>query len=86
MTSVTIQVYAVVGGIFNFISGPLVGTILLFILTQYLHGMIIYEAIIYGAILIIVGLFLPGGLTSLPRLLLQKAGVKRRWITRGMKS
>lgn len=85
MTSVTIQVYAVVGGIFNFISGPLVGTILLFTLTQYLHGMIIYEAIIYGVILIIVGLFLPGGLTSLPRLLLQKAGVKRRWITKGMK-
>lgn len=85
MTSVTIQVYAVVGGIFNFISGPLVGTILLSLLVQYLRGWIIYEAIIYGVILIIVGLFLPRGLISLPRLLLQKAGVKRRWITKGMK-
>lgn len=85
MTSVTIQVYAVVGGIFNFISGPLVGTILLSLLVQYLRGWIIYEAIIYGVILIIVGLFLPRGLVSLPRLLLQKAGVKRRWITKGMK-
>ena len=68
LTSINIQVYAVVGGVFNFISGPLIGTIFLVVISQFLHGLIIWERIIYGAVLIFIALFLSGGLASVPHL------------------
>ena len=81
LTSINIQVYAVVGGVFNFIGGPLIGTIFLIVVSQFLHGLIIYERIIYGAILILVALFLSGGLASVPQLL-PGAGLRLRKIVR----
>lgn len=81
-TSVNIMVYAVVGGVFNYIAGPLIGTTFLVMLGRFLAGTIFYELIIYGIALIIVAFFLPRGLVSSPGLLL---GLLKRFTRFGRK-
>lgn len=54
-----------VGGLSKF-TGPIVGTIFMFLLTEPLRGLLYFEMIIFGLIMIIVVLFFPKGLIGIP--------------------
>jgi branched-chain amino acid transport system permease protein len=71
--SVYIQLYMIVGGAAGF-AGPIVGGALLTIAIEFIRATGPLVSIIYGALLTIVMLFLPGGLVSL------RAGLRSlRW-------
>jgi len=58
-------VYVFVGGLGSF-AGPVVGAAFLFILTEPLRTLAYFEQIFYGVVMVLVILFLPGGLLTLP--------------------
>jgi branched-chain amino acid transport system permease protein len=58
--------YNVVGGIFSAL-GPILGTIILMPLPEFLRGAVEYQWILYSIIIILVIRFVPDGLASLPR-------------------
>lgn len=65
-----------VGGI-GTITGPILGAILISILPSLLTGFQDYRQLVYGAILLLVIMFAPGGLHSLGQLLQIFAGAQR---------
>jgi len=65
-TSVSIVTYALVGGMGS-IAGPVLGCFVLTTLLETLRSAEAYQMVSYALILIVVILFLPGGLLSLPR-------------------
>ena len=64
--AISIMVYVVVGGPASF-AGPIIGTAVLTVIYEALREFLEWLPMIYGFILIFTILFLPGGLTSLPR-------------------
>jgi len=61
-----ILIFVLVGGKDSF-AGPILGTLFLTVLSELLRDFLQYLPLIYGAILIVTVLFLPGGIVSLPR-------------------
>jgi branched-chain amino acid transport system permease protein len=70
MASIYLLVYVVIGGKEKF-SGPIVGTIVLMLITEFARSLEEYRPIIIGFIAIIVVLFLPEGVTGIPERLKQ---------------
>lgn len=70
--SLTAEVYAVVGGVANFIAGPIAGTCFLIFLIELFRGTKAWVPVIYGIAIIAVILFLQEGLASLPRVIRKK--------------
>jgi branched-chain amino acid transport system permease protein len=70
--SLTVEVYAVVGGVANFIAGPIVGTCFVIFLLEFFRGMKAWVPVIYGVAIIVVMFFLPGGIASLPQVISTK--------------
>lgn len=64
--SINILIFMIVGGIGSF-AGPIIGAISLTVVGELLRDFLKYLPLIYGAIVIVVVLLLPGGLVSLPR-------------------
>jgi branched-chain amino acid transport system permease protein len=65
-TALTVLLFVLLGGIGS-IWGPVLGVIALYVLPQvFLSHILVDEDIIYAAAILLVILFLPGGLTSLP--------------------
>jgi branched-chain amino acid transport system permease protein len=65
--STKIITFAVIGGLATF-SGPVVGTVFLTVLTEFLRGVgSYYDVMGLSVVLVLVLLFLPGGLVSLPQ-------------------
>ena len=62
--TITINLMTLVGGV-GTLWGPIVGAIFLQLLPEMLHGIDQYRMGVYGLILILVIIFLPGGLASL---------------------
>ena len=56
------------GGL-DFVLGPIVGTFGLIIAFELLRSIQEYQALLYGALMVLVMLFLPNGVLSLPSLL-----------------
>jgi len=65
LLAIFVVVYCFVGGLDNF-AGPIAGAVLLSILTEPLRGFQAYERIFFAIILVLVVIFLPGGIISLP--------------------
>jgi len=65
MLQIFVVIYCFVGGLGRF-SGPIVGAVLLSLLTEPLRGFQSFERIFFALILISVVLFLPGGVLSIP--------------------
>jgi len=65
MVSVKIQMYAVLGGFGFAILGPLVGSFFMTLLPEVMQSMKEYANLFIGGIVILLMLFLPGGLLSL---------------------
>jgi branched-chain amino acid transport system permease protein len=62
---VLLVVFTVIGGAQS-VWGPVVGTLVLSITSEFLRELHHYEILVYGAVLMIVMLLLPEGLVSLP--------------------
>lgn len=72
--SIVILIYVVVGGSKN-LWGPVVGAAFLTILPEFLPGRAAIQNIMYAAIVLATLFFLPGGLVTLPQVILQKKTV-----------
>jgi branched-chain amino acid transport system permease protein len=66
LTSLDILMYSLLGGL-STIAGPIAGASVLTLIGEALFGIGYFKSIVYGAIIILFVLFLPEGLTSLPR-------------------
>ncbi len=62
--SVYIQLYMIVGGVGSFL-GPIVGSSVLTVLTEFIRAAGPLQSVIYGIMMAAVMLFLPGGLIAL---------------------
>jgi branched-chain amino acid transport system permease protein len=62
--SIYAQIYMIVGGVVAF-AGPVLGSVVLTVLSEFLRAAGPLQSVIYGALLAGVMLFLPGGLISL---------------------
>jgi ABC-type branched-chain amino acid transport system, permease component len=63
---IMVQVIAItlIGGI-GYLLGPTLGAVLLIFGLEYLRGLGGYQMLVYGALLLVIVMFLPGGLASL---------------------
>jgi len=73
MFSILLLMMVVVGGA-GTIWGALLGTLLLTLLPEYLRGLEDFEVLVYGAILMVVLLFMPQGILEGMRKMLEKRG------------
>jgi branched-chain amino acid transport system permease protein len=64
--SMYVLIYMIVGGAQKF-SGPIIGAVILTFLPEAARPLKAYQPYIFGAVVILVMFFLPGGLVSLPR-------------------
>jgi len=64
-----VMIYLFVGGLGGF-AGPIIGAVVLSLLTEPLRGFQAYERIFFAIVLVLVVLFLPGGLLGLKTSLL----------------
>lgn len=82
--SVYVLIYVVVGGS-AVVVGPIIGACALTIATEGFRGLGDYEPVMFGAALILILLFLPAGLASLPTRLrdpaLRVGGAVKRYVT-----
>jgi branched-chain amino acid transport system permease protein len=62
--SIYAQIYMIVGGVVAF-AGPVLGSVVLTVLSEFLRAAGPLQSVVYGALLAAVMLFLPGGLISL---------------------
>lgn len=62
--SIYAQIYMIVGGVTAF-AGPIVGSVSLTVLSEFIRAAGPLQSVIYGLLLAVVMLFLPGGLISL---------------------
>ena len=74
--SIYIQIYAILGGLGFYLSGPVVGAFIMTLLPEFLRLGKEFEPILTGALLIALVVFLPGGILSLPDLVGSKRSVK----------
>lgn len=65
--------YVLVGGIGSF-SGPIVGTVILYLLPEVFRGLKAYSPFISAVLLLVVVYFMPRGLVGIPTLLLRRRG------------
>ena len=61
--SISFMLYCFLGGL-GFVFGPLVGTFVLFVGFEFLHGLNEYQPLIYAILMIVLMLWLPNGLLS----------------------
>jgi branched-chain amino acid transport system permease protein len=73
--TITLALYVCVGGLDRF-SGPIVGTTVLLIVGEFFTGFGMYRVFLFTGLTIIVLLFMPTGLVSLPQKILSKS---RQW-------
>jgi branched-chain amino acid transport system permease protein len=74
--SISVQFYAVLGGLNYYIAGPFVGAFIMVLLPEGLRVTAVYNDIITGALLIVLILFLPNGIVgSIVNLLRRRRGL-----------
>jgi len=65
--SIYVQMYALIGGLGYFIAGPIVGAGVMVFLPEYLRIAAEFQPIFYGIFLILIIIFLPNGILSIPQ-------------------
>jgi branched-chain amino acid transport system permease protein len=66
-TSINVQMYALIGGLNYYIAGPILGAFVMVFLPEVLRSGQEYQPILFGVLLILIIVFLPGGLLSIRR-------------------
>ena len=64
--SIYIQIYSILGGLNFYIMGPIVGAFIMTLMPEFLRVGREIEPILTGGILILLVIFLPGGILSIP--------------------
>ena len=64
--SIYAQIYMIVGGVTTF-AGPILGSVTLTVLSEFIRAAGPLQSVVYGTLLAVVMLFLPGGLISLTK-------------------
>jgi branched-chain amino acid transport system permease protein len=64
--SIYAQIYMIVGGVTTF-AGPVLGSVALTVLSEFIRAAGPLQSVVYGTLLAVVMLFLPGGLISLTK-------------------
>jgi branched-chain amino acid transport system permease protein len=67
LLSIYVQMYALLGGLGYFIVGPLVGAGIMVFLPEYLRITDQFQPILFAVLIIIIVIFLPGGILSIPK-------------------
>ncbi len=63
--SIYVQMYSLIGGLGYYIAGPIVGAIVMVFLPEMLRAGQEFQPIFYGVLLILIIIFLPGGILSI---------------------
>jgi ABC-type branched-subunit amino acid transport system permease subunit len=74
---VLLVVFTVIGGVQS-AWGPVVGTLVLSVTSEFLRELHHYEILVYGAVLVVVMLVFPEGLVSLPGRVAHSVARRRR--------
>jgi len=64
--SIYIQIYSILGGLNFYLMGPIIGALIMTLVPEFLRVGKEIEPILTGGILILLVIFLPGGILSLP--------------------
>ena len=80
--SLNIQIYAIVGGMYFAIGGPIVGAFFLILMIEFLEVPTGAQPLVYAAILIAIIFYLKGGLITLPQRFYALAVGLSRLVTR----
>jgi branched-chain amino acid transport system permease protein len=64
--SIYIQIYSILGGLNFYLMGPIIGALIMTLVPEFLRVGKEIEPILTGGILIVLVIFLPGGILSLP--------------------
>jgi branched-chain amino acid transport system permease protein len=67
LLSIYVQMFALIGGLGYFIAGPIVGGCVMVFLPEWLRVTEQFQPILYSILIILIVIFLPGGVLSLPR-------------------
>jgi branched-chain amino acid transport system permease protein len=67
LLSIYVQMYALLGGLSYFIAGPIIGAGIMVFLPEYLRVANEYQPIYFGILIILIVIFLPGGILSIPQ-------------------
>jgi branched-chain amino acid transport system permease protein len=67
LLSIYVQMYALLGGLSYFIIGPIVGAGIMVFLPEYLRVAEQFQPIIFALLIILIVIFLPGGILSIPK-------------------
>ena len=67
LLSIYVQMFALIGGLGFFIAGPIVGAGVMVFLPEFLRVAEQFQPILYSILIILIVIFLPGGLLSVPR-------------------
>ncbi|MBW2028544.1 MAG: branched-chain amino acid ABC transporter permease [Deltaproteobacteria bacterium] len=74
LLSIYVQMYALLGGLSFFIAGPIIGAGIMVFLPESLRVAEQFQPIFFAILVIMIVIFLPGGILSLPRRIPQLAG------------
>ena len=64
VTTFTILLYLLVGGV-GTLAGPILGTLIIRVLQQFMQGLADYQYVVFGPMLVLLVLFFPAGLAGL---------------------
>lgn len=78
LLSIYVQMYALLGGLGYFIAGPIVGAGVMVFLPEYLRVTQQFQPILFAVMIILIVIFLPGGILSLPKRLSVLTGLLGR--------
>ena len=67
LLSIYVQMYALLGGLSYFITGPIIGAAIMVFLPESLRVANEYQPIYFAILIILIVIFLPGGILSLPQ-------------------
>jgi branched-chain amino acid transport system permease protein len=77
--SIIVQIKATVGGVATVVSGPIIGAVVMTVVSEVFRGyMSALEPLFFGIFIILVVFFLPGGLQSLPGMVFRRAEKDQR--------
>ena len=76
--SIYVQMYALLGGLGYFIAGPIIGAGVMVFLPESLRVTEQFQPIFFAVLIILIVIFLPGGILSLPKRFPMLAGLLKR--------
>jgi len=80
--SIYVMMYVVLGGLGYYLVGPIIGALVITILTEGMRVVNEYEPIVTAGLIIVILIFAPGGVVGLLQGKLRPWVTRRRWLTR----